>query len=87
MNNRPAVANALRLHLPDTIAQMVAGRELSAGHAPPCWPSPPRRSSWTPPAAAVDKSLSVRDLERMAKASRPRKEKGKPGPVFPPALL
>ena len=78
--SRPAVANALRLlHLPDTIAQMVAGGELSAGHARALLAFATEEEQLDAAAAAVDKSLSVRDLERMAKASRaPRKEKEAP---------
>ena len=64
--SRPAVANALRLlHLPDTIAQMVAGGELSAGHARALLAFATEEEQLDAAAAAVDKSLSVRDLERI----------------------
>ncbi len=41
----------------------------------PCW-LPPRRSSWTPPPPWI--KACRWDLERMAKASAPRKGKGSP---------
>lgn len=74
--SRPAVANALRLlHLPDSIAQMVASGELSAGHARAVLSFETEEEQLDAAAAAVDKSLSVRDLERMAKSARsPKKE-------------
>ena len=75
--SRPAVANALRLlHLPQTVANMVAGGELSAGHARAILSFDTEEEQLDAAAAAVDKHLSVRDLERMAKASHtPKKEK------------
>ena len=75
--SRPAVANALRLlHLPQTVANMVAGGELSAGHARAILSFDTEEEQLDAAAAAVDRHLSVRDLERMAKASRaPKKEK------------
>ena len=58
---------------------MVAGGELSAGHARALLAFATEEEQLDAAAAAVDKSLSVRDLERMAKASRaPRKEKEAP---------
>ena len=87
--SRPAVANALRLlHLPDTIAQMVAGGELSAGHARALLAFATEEEQLDAAAAAVDNSLSVRDLERMAKASRaPRKEKEAPALFSRPPIF
>ncbi len=75
--SRPAVANALRLlHLPAAVANMVAGGELSAGHARAILSFASEEEQLNAAVAAVDKHLSVRDLERMAKASRtPAKEK------------
>ena len=67
--SRPAVANALRLlKLPEPVTALVAEGKLSAGHA---------RTILSFPAAqqeeaarqAVDTGLSVRQLEKMAKAA------------------
>lgn len=69
--SRPAVANALRLlNLPDDVAGMVASGQLSAGHARTvlAFETPEEQSKAAQ--AAVAKGLSVRDLERMAKAAK-----------------
>ncbi len=75
--SRPAVANALRLlHLPQAVADMVADGSLSAGHARTVLAFEEEQQQIEAARAAVDKGLSVRDLERMAKAAKkPRTDK------------
>lgn len=75
--SRPAVANALRLlHLPEAVTRMVAGGELSAGHARAILSFETEEEQLDAAAAAVDRRLSVRELERMAKTARsPGREK------------
>lgn len=75
--SRPAVANALRLlHLPQAVADMVADGSLSAGHARTVLAFDSEQAQIEAARAAVDKGLSVRDLERMAKsAKKPRADK------------
>ncbi len=69
--SRPAVANALRLlHLPTTVADMVADGSLSAGHARTVLAFEGEQAQIEAARAAVDKGLSVRDLERMAKSAK-----------------
>lgn len=69
--SRPAIANALRLlHLPQTVADMVADGSLSAGHARTVLAFDSEQAQIEAARAAVDKGLSVRDLERMAKAAK-----------------
>ena len=65
--SRSAVANSLRLlGLPDEIKEMVRRGSLSAGHARAILGLPPNRQV---PAAeqAVERSLSVREVEEMAR--------------------
>ncbi len=72
--SRPAVANALRLlNLPQTVADMVADGSLSAGHARTVLAFDDEDAQIEAARAAVDKGLSVRDLERMAKAAKRQK--------------
>lgn len=69
--SRPAVANALRLlHLPQAVADMVADGSLSAGHARTVLAFDTEDAQIAAARAAVDKGLSVRDLERMAKSAK-----------------
>lgn len=69
--SRPAVANALRLlHLPQAVADMVADGSLSAGHARTVLAFDSEQAQIEAARAAVDKGLSVRDLERMAKSAK-----------------
>lgn len=69
--SRPAVANALRLlHLPEPVARLVAEGELSAGHARAILGFETEEGQLEAAAAAVDRHLSVRALESMAKASK-----------------
>lgn len=78
--SRPAVTNALRLlHLPTPIAAMVTEGKLSAGHARAILSFDTEAEMLSAANQAVDKQLSVREVERMAKASHnpPTKEKPK----------
>lgn len=69
--SRPAIANALRLlHLPQAVADMVADGSLSAGHARTVLAFDSEQAQIEAARAAVDKGLSVRDLERMAKSAK-----------------
>ena len=69
--SRPAVANALRLlQLPEMVADMVASGELAAGHARTVLAFEGEEAQIAAANAAVDKGLSVRELERMAKAAK-----------------
>ena len=79
--SRPAVANALRLlQLPDEVAEMVAEGRLSAGHARAVLSFSEEERL---PAAqeAAEKGLTVRELERRAKAARSPK-KNSPATAF-----
>lgn len=76
--SRPAVANALRLlNLPQSVAQMVSSGALSAGHARTVLAFEGEEAQMQAAELAVEKGLSVRELERMAKAAKaaPKKEK------------
>ena len=69
--SRPAVANALRLlNLPDELAAMVHGGILSAGHARTLLGFETKEEQLAAAKATVEQDLSVRALEKMAKASR-----------------
>ena len=69
--SRPAVANALRLlQLPEEVTDMVAAGELSAGHARTVLMFEGEEAQIAAAHATVDKGLSVRELERMAKAAK-----------------
>ena len=69
--SRPAVANALRLlHLPQAVTELVAGGVLSAGHARTVLAFEGEEAQIAAAKTAVDKGLSVRELERMAKAAK-----------------
>lgn len=79
--SRPAVANALRLlHLPAGVAELVSEGKLSAGHARTVLAFDGADAQLAAAVTAVEKGLSVRELERMAKAAKatPRKEKTTP---------
>lgn len=80
--SRPAVANALRLlHLPEPVSQLVSAGSLSAGHARTVLAFEDADTQIAVAQQAVEKGLSVRELERMAKAAKARKT----GPAKPPA--
>lgn len=79
--SRPAVANALRLlNLPASVKGLVESGKLSAGHARAALAFPTEEEQAAAAEAAVAKGLSVRDLERMAKAAK-REEKAKAEPT------
>ncbi len=76
--SRPVVANALRLlALPEEVAALVASGELSAGAARSVLAFEGDEARIAAAKATVEKGLSVRDLERMAKAAKatPREKK------------
>lgn len=69
--SRPAVANALRLlRLPASVADLVADGTLSAGHARAVLAFDGEEAQLTAAKTAVDKGLTVRDLEKMAKSAK-----------------
>lgn len=69
--SRPAVANALRLlNLPTEIADLVSSGQLSAGHARAILSFETLSAQTEAAQAAIKQDLSVRALEKMAKASR-----------------
>lgn len=69
--SRPAVANALRLlNLPTEIAELVSSGQLSAGHARAILSFETLSAQTEAAQAAIKQDLSVRALEKMAKASR-----------------
>ena len=72
--SRPAVANALRLlHLPEPVSQLVSAGSLSAGHARTVLACEGVGAQIAAGQQAVEKGLSVRELERMAKSAKVRK--------------
>lgn len=78
--SRPAVANALRLlNLPETVAQMVSSGSLSAGHARAILAFDTPEAQEAAAQAAVKSGLSVRDLEKMARASQSGKKESDDG--------
>lgn len=69
--SRPAVANALRLlHLPKAVGEMVGDGRLSAGHARAILAFTSEEDQLAAAQAAQEQGLSVRELERRAKAAR-----------------
>ena len=80
--SRPAIANALRLlNLPEEVLQMLEEGALSAGHARTLLSFKRREDMLEAAKLAVEKELSVRELERLAK--RVNDEVGEPEPVRP----
>ncbi len=80
--SRPAVANALRLlNLPTSIAGLVEGGKLSAGAARAVLAFETEAEQTAAAQEAVAKGLSVRDLERMAKNNKKKKQE-KPVTAF-----
>ena len=76
--SRPAVTNALRLlQLPEVVTEMVASGKLAAGHARTVLSFEGEEAQIAAANAAVERGLSVRELEKMAKASKtkPRQPK------------
>ncbi len=76
--SRPAVANALRLlNLPEELAELVRSGQLSAGHARTLLSFDSPEAQKSAAEAAIAQDLSVRALEKMAKAAnttRPKRE-------------
>lgn len=69
--SRPAVANALRLlNLPNEVAVMVSSGRLSSGHARALLAFPTEKDMLAAAKLAVQKELSVRELENMAKKAK-----------------
>ena len=69
--SRPAVANALRLlQLPEAVTELVASGKLAAGHARTVLAFEGEAAQIAAATAAVEKGLSVRELEKMAKAAK-----------------
>ncbi len=69
--SRPAVSNALRLlQLPEEVAELVSAGALSAGHARTVLAFESAQEQVAVAKLAVKKGLSVRELERMAKAAK-----------------
>lgn len=69
--SRPAVSNALRLlQLPEAVTELVATGKLSAGHARTVLAFEGEEAQIAAAKQAVDKGLSVRELEKMAKAAK-----------------
>ena len=69
--SRPAVSNALRLlQLPEEVTAMVSEGKLSAGHARTVLAFEGADAQVAAAKEAVAKGLSVRELERMAKAAK-----------------
>lgn len=75
--SRPAVANALRLlKLPAEILDLVRENKISAGHARALLSFPDEAQMLQTADLIVEKGISVRETERLAKkAARPIKEK------------
>lgn len=79
--SRPAVANSLRLlALPNEIGEMVRSGELSAGHARALLAFPQEQMLFRAK-DAVAQSLTVRDIEKLAKSA----SVGKAAPKAPPS--
>lgn len=74
--SRPAVANALRLlKLPSAILEHVRTGAISSGHARALLAFPTEEQMLDAARLILDKGISVRETERLAKkASRPKKE-------------
>ena len=69
--SRPAVTNALRLlQLPTVVLNMVSGGQLAAGHARTVLSFDGEEAQIAAATAAVEKGLSVRELEKMAKTAK-----------------
>jgi len=69
--SRPAVSNALRLlQLPEEVTELVSAGKLSAGHARTVLAFESTEDQIAVAKQAVDKGLSVRELEKMAKAAK-----------------
>ena len=85
--SRPAVANALRLlNLPTGVSGLVESGRLSAGHARTVLAFETPEEQTAAAEEAVAKGLSVRELERMAKAAKRAREKAENGEKDTPVV-
>lgn len=76
--SRPAIANALRLlKLPDSVLEMVSQGTLSAGHARALLAFEDDEELVEVAKLIIEKGLTVRDVERLAKKSAGKVEKKK----------
>lgn len=81
--SRPAVANALRLlQLPGPVAELVADGRLSAGHARAVLAFSGEEERLAAAREAAEKGLTVRELERRAKAARSSRREAAPASAF-----
>lgn len=73
--SRPAVANALRLlGLPESVGRSVAAGTLSAGHARAILSFETTEQQLEMAELAIKKDVSVREIERLAKAAKQHKK-------------
>ena len=76
--SRPAVANLLRLlSLPDEVTEMVRDGRLSAGHARVLAGLDSREEQLRLARIAAEEGMSVRRLEQIASAAKPKKSSSK----------
>lgn len=81
--SRPAVANALRLlNLPAQITDLVAAGALSAGHARAILSFDTADKQVEMAEAVIAKDISVREIERLAKAAKKGEKPQKPVTAF-----
>ncbi|MBR0266143.1 MAG: ParB/RepB/Spo0J family partition protein [Clostridia bacterium] len=86
--SRPAVANLLRLlSLPEEVTEMVRDGRLSAGHARVLAGLDSKEEQLRLARLAVEEGLSVRRLEQLASAAKPKKPATKRKPQSLPAEL
>jgi len=86
--SRPAVANLLRLlSLPEEVTEMVRDGRLSAGHARVLAGLDSKEEQLRLARLAVEEGLSVRRLEQLASAAKPKKPAAKRKPQSLPAEL
>lgn len=83
--SRPAVANALRLlKLPAEVLDLVRAGKISAGHARALLAFPTEQEMTETANLIMEKGISVRETERLAKkASKPKKDAPKPARRIP----
>ena len=86
--SRPAVANLLRLlSLPEEVTEMVRDGRLSAGHARVLAGLDSKEEQLRLARLAVEEGLSVRRLEQLASAAKPKKPAAKRKPQSLPVEL
>lgn len=86
--SRPAVANLLRLlSLPEEVTEMVRDGRLSAGHARVLAGLDSKEEQLRLARLTVEEGLSVRRLEQLASAAKPKKPAAKRKPQSLPAEL